>query len=57
MHKVMMLSPHKSRWGTCMLQSWIQGFNPNNLSNLLLGYFLETCLVDTMTKHMRLLQS
>lgn len=26
--------PGKSEWGTCMLQSWVLGFNPNNLSML-----------------------
>jgi len=33
-HNVLMLSPFKSKWGTCMLQSWVPGFNPNNPSNL-----------------------
>jgi hypothetical protein len=33
-HNALMLSPHKSRWGTCMLQSWVPGFNPDNPSNL-----------------------
>ena len=30
----LMLSPFKSKWGTCMLQSWVLGFNPDNPSNL-----------------------
>lgn len=30
----LMLSPFKSKWGTCMLQSWIPGFNPENPNNL-----------------------
>ena len=29
-----MVSPFRSKWGTCMMQSWVPGFNPNNLSNL-----------------------
>lgn len=27
-HNTIMLFPHKSKWGTCMLQSWVPGFNP-----------------------------
>jgi len=34
LHNAMMLSPFRSKWGTCMLQSWIPGFNPDNPSNL-----------------------
>ena len=30
----LMLSPFKSRWGTCMIQSWVLGFNLENPSNL-----------------------
>ena len=30
----LMLSPYKTKWGTCMLQSWVPGFNPDNPSNL-----------------------
>jgi hypothetical protein len=33
-HNALMLSPFKSKWGTCMLQSWIPGFNPDNPNNL-----------------------
>lgn len=33
-HKAMRLSPFKSKLGTCMLQSWLLGFNPENPSNL-----------------------
>lgn len=33
-HNVMMLSPFRSKWGTCMLQSWVPEFNPDNPSNL-----------------------
>ena len=33
-HNALMLSPFKSKWGTCMLQSWVPGFNPENPSNL-----------------------
>jgi hypothetical protein len=33
-HSALMLSPFKSKWGTCMIQSWIPGFNPDNPSNL-----------------------
>lgn len=25
--KLVMLTPHRSRWGTCILQSWTSGFN------------------------------
>ena len=32
--KALMLSHFKSKWGTCMLQSWIPCFNPYNPSNL-----------------------
>ena len=34
LHSAMMLSPFRSKWGTCMLQSWVPGFNPDNPSNL-----------------------
>ena len=30
----LMLSPFKSKWGTCLIQSWVPGFNPENPSNL-----------------------
>ena len=30
----LMLSPYKTKWGTCMLQSRVPGFNPDNPSNL-----------------------
>ena len=30
----LMLSPYKTKWGTCMLQSWVPGLNPDNPSNL-----------------------
>ena len=33
-HSTLMLSPFKTKWGTCMLQSWVHGFNPDNRSNL-----------------------
>lgn len=33
-HKMLMLSPFKFNWGTCMLQNWVPGFNPDNPSNL-----------------------
>ena len=33
-HNALMMSPFKSKWGTCMLQSWVPGFNPDNPSNL-----------------------
>jgi hypothetical protein len=29
-----MMSPFKSKWGTCMIQSWVPAFNPDNPSNL-----------------------
>ena len=32
--RALMMSPHKSKWGTCMIQSWVLGFNPDNPSNL-----------------------
>jgi hypothetical protein len=34
LHNALMLSPFKSKWGTCMFQSWIPGFNPDNPRNL-----------------------
>lgn len=34
LNNAMMLSPFRSKWGTCMLQSWVPGFNPDNPSNL-----------------------
>lgn len=33
-NNALMLSPFKSQWGTCMLQSWVLGFNPENPRNL-----------------------
>lgn len=30
----LMLSPFKSKWEICMLQSWVPGFSPDNPSNL-----------------------
>ena len=33
-HNALMLSPFKSKWGTCIIQSWVPGFNPDNSSNL-----------------------
>ena len=34
LNHALMLSPHKSKWGTCMIQSWVPGFNLDNPSNL-----------------------
>ena len=34
LHNALMLSPFKSKWGTCIFQSWIPRFNLENLSNL-----------------------
>ena len=34
LHNALMLSPYKTKWGTCMIQSWVPGFNPDNPSNL-----------------------
>ena len=34
LNTTLMASPFKSKWGTCMLQSWVPGFNPDNPSNL-----------------------
>ena len=34
LNTALMVSPFRSKWGTCMLQSWVPGFNPNNPSNL-----------------------
>ena len=34
LHKALMFSPFKSEWNTSLLQSWISGFNPENLNNL-----------------------
>ena len=33
-NNALMLSPYKSKWGTCIIQSWVPRFNPNNPSNL-----------------------
>jgi hypothetical protein len=32
--QALMLTPFRSKWGTCMIQSWVPGFNPDNPSNL-----------------------
>jgi hypothetical protein len=32
--QALMLTPFKTKWGTCMLQSWVPRFNPDNPSNL-----------------------
>ena len=34
LNKVLMLSAFRSKCGTCLIQSWILGFNPQNTSNL-----------------------
>ena len=34
LNTALMVSPFRSKWGTCMLQSWVPGFNPDNPSNL-----------------------
>lgn len=34
LHIALIVSPFKSKWGTCMFQSWVLGFNPNNPGNL-----------------------
>ena len=34
LNKALMASPFRSKWGTCMLQSWVPGFNPDNPINL-----------------------
>ena len=34
LNNALMLSPFKSKWGTCLIQSWVPGFNPENPSNL-----------------------
>ena len=34
LNHALMLSPYKSKWGTCMIQSWVPGFDPDNPSNL-----------------------
>ena len=34
LNAALMMSPYKSKWGTCMMQSWIPGFNPDNPNNL-----------------------
>ena len=34
LNNALMLSPFKSKWGTCLIQSWVPGFNPDNLSSL-----------------------
>jgi hypothetical protein len=32
--KLLMLTPHHSKWGTCIIQMWASGFNANYLSQL-----------------------
>ena len=34
LNHALMLSPYKSKWGTCMIQSWVPGFNSDNPNNL-----------------------
>ena len=34
LNNALMLTPFRSKWGMCMLQSWVPGFNPDNPSNL-----------------------
>ena len=34
LNAALMVSPFRSKWGTCVLQSWSRGFNPDNPSNL-----------------------
>ena len=34
LNHALMLSPYKSKWRSCMIQSWVPGFNPDNRSNL-----------------------
>ena len=34
LHNALMLSPFKSKWGVCMIQSWVLGFIPDNPNNL-----------------------
>jgi hypothetical protein len=32
--KILMFTPYKSRWGTCILQTWMLGFNATQLVGL-----------------------
>jgi hypothetical protein len=32
--KLLMLTLHRSKWGTCILQTWIPNFNPNRSTGL-----------------------
>jgi len=32
--KLLMLTPHRSRWGTCILQKWTSGFKAHKPSRL-----------------------
>lgn len=34
LNNTLMLSPFKSKWGTCLIQSWVPRFNHDNPSNL-----------------------
>ena len=34
LNTALMASPFRSKWGMCMLQSWVPGFNPDNPNNL-----------------------
>lgn len=30
--KILMLTPHLSKWGTCIIQPWVPGFNASRLT-------------------------
>ena len=34
LNNALMVSPFRSNWGTCMIQSWVPGFNPDNPNSL-----------------------
>ena len=41
LHNALMLSPFKLKWGTCIFQSWIPGFNLDNSRNLAFPTWVE----------------
>ena len=49
LQNALMLSPFMSKWGTCMIQSWVLGFNPDNPSNLVFPTWV--CLRNMPFEH------
>ena len=49
LNNALMMSPVKSKWGTCLLQSWVPSFNPHNPSNLVFPTWV--CLRNMPFEH------